>query len=39
MRYISKRLQDKNIVKQTNKLYLQILIIAIYSFKKSSRSF
>jgi len=24
MRYINKQLQDKNIVEQTNKLYLQI---------------
>jgi hypothetical protein len=39
MRYINKQLQDKNIVEQTNKLYLQILTIAIYSFKKDSRNF
>jgi len=35
MRYISKRLQDKNIIEQTNKLYLQILATIIYNFEKA----
>jgi len=39
MRYVSKQLRGKNIIKQTSKSYLQILAIAIYSFKKDSRSF
>jgi hypothetical protein len=39
MRYISKQLRDKNKIKQTSKLYLQILTIAIYNFKKFFQSF
>jgi len=38
MRYISKQRQNKNIIKQISKLYLQISTIAIYNLKKNSRS-
>jgi len=38
MRYVSKQLQSKNIIKQTSKVYLQILTIAIYNLEKDSRS-
>jgi len=39
MRYVNKRLRDKNIIKQTSKLCSQILANAIYNFKKDSKSF
>jgi hypothetical protein len=38
MRYVSKQLQNKNIINKINKLYLQILTIIIYNFKKNSKS-
>jgi hypothetical protein len=38
MLYFNKQLQSKNTIEQTSKLYLQILTIAVYSFKKDSRS-
>jgi len=33
MRYVNKQLRDRNIIKQTSKLYLQILATLIYIYK------